>query len=75
MRRTQYRPKETVGKDSAEMVLIPAGEFEMGMDLSELPQLAQWAGKWDSSARHSWFDGEAPRHTADLHGFHNVGLV
>ncbi len=52
------RPKEIVGKDGAEMVLIPAGEFEMGMDLSELPQLAQWAEKWDSSKKDTWWAKE-----------------
>ena len=34
-----------IGKDGAEMVLIPAGEFEMGTDSSEVPQWVQWQEK------------------------------
>ena len=63
-------PKEIVGKDGAEMVLIPAGEFEMGTDSSEVPQLAQWAKKWWSSAQASWFEDEAPHHAVYLDKFH-----
>ena len=59
-----------IGKDGAEMVLIPGGEFEMGTDSSEMPQLAQWAKKWDSRAQASWFEDEAPRHTVYLDKFH-----
>ena len=64
------RPKEIIGKDGAEMVLIPAGEFEMGTDLSEVPQLVQWAKKWYSSVESSWFEREAPRHTVYLDIFY-----
>ena len=64
------RPKEIVGKDGAPMVLIPAGEFEMGTDLSEMPQLAQWAKKWYFGPQASWFESEAPRHAVYLDKFH-----
>ena len=63
-------PKEIVGKDGAEMVLIPAGEFEMGTDSSEVSQLVQWAKKWYSEARASQFEDEAPRHTVYLDAFY-----
>ena len=63
-------PKEVVGKDGAEMVLIPAGEFEMGTDSSEVSQLVQWAKKWYSEARASQFEDEAPRHTVYLDAFY-----
>ncbi len=63
-------PKEIVGKDGAKMVLIPAGEFEMGTESSEVPQLVQWAKKWDSSGQASWFENEAPRHTVYLDAFY-----
>lgn len=34
-------PEKIIGDDSAEMVLIPAGEFEMGTAEAELDQLVQ----------------------------------
>ena len=52
------------------MALIPAGEFEMGTDPSEVPQLVQWAKKWYSSAESIWFEDEAPRHTVYLDTFY-----
>lgn len=51
------------------MVLIPAGEFEMGTDASEIPGLVQWAKKWyDVNA--NWFERETPRHTVNLDAFY-----
>ncbi len=60
-------PKEIVSeKDGAEMILIPAGEFKMGTDASEIPQLIQWAKQWFSNAKADWFEDETPRHTVYL---------
>lgn len=59
-----------IGKDGAPMVLIPAGEFQMGTDSAEIPQLVQWAKKWDSSIRMSIFRDETPRHTLYLAAFY-----
>jgi len=57
-------------KDGAKMRLIPAGEFEMGTDSSEVSGLVQWAKKWYSSAEASWFENETPRHTVYLDAFY-----
>ena len=55
--------------DTGEMVLVPAGEFEMGTDEAEIPQLVQWAKKWwDVYA--NWFERETPRHTVYLDSFY-----
>ncbi len=63
-------PKEIVGKDGAEMVLIPAGEFEMGTNSAEIPGLVQWSKKWYSSTQAGWFERETPRHTVYLDAFY-----
>jgi len=56
-------PKEIVSeKDGAKMILIPAGEFKMGTDVSEIPQLVKWAKQWDSDPKASWFEDETPLH-------------
>ena len=57
-------------KDGAKMVLIPAGEFQMGTDSSEIPELVRWAKKWFSQAKTSWFENETPRHTVYLDAFY-----
>lgn len=67
-------PKEIVGKDGAPMVLIPAGEFEMGTDPAEIPGLMQWLEKLYLSlnleAKASWFEDESPRHTVYVDAFY-----
>ncbi len=56
-------------KDGAEMVLIPAGDFEMGTDTSEIPKLVQWAKQW-YDVKADWFERETPRHTVYLDAFY-----
>ena len=56
--------------DGAKMVLIPAGEFWMGTDANEIPQLVQWAKKYASDAQASWFEDEAPRHKVYVDAFY-----
>jgi len=54
----------------SEMVLIPAGEFQMGTDSDKIPGLVRWAKKWYSSVEASWFERETPRHTVYLDAFY-----
>jgi iron(II)-dependent oxidoreductase len=65
-------PKQIIGKDGAGMVLIPAGEFEMGTDSSEVSELTQWAKTkaWYSETRPIWVEDEVPRHTVYLDAFY-----
>ncbi|MEK7397029.1 MAG: formylglycine-generating enzyme family protein [Candidatus Poribacteria bacterium] len=63
------KPKEIIGKDGAKMVLIPAGEFQMGTDPSEIPELVKLARNQGSSAE-SWFEDETPRHTVYMDAFY-----
>ena len=56
--------------DGAEMVLIPAGEFEMGTDEKEIPELVKWAKRWHQDIETSWFADETPRHTVNLDAFY-----
>jgi len=58
----------TSKKDGAEMVLIPAGEFQMGTDPAEIPQLVQLYKEYGAKA--SWFEDETPRHTVNLDAFY-----
>jgi iron(II)-dependent oxidoreductase len=64
------KPKEIIGKDGAKMVLIPAGEFRMGTDLAEIPELVKWAKQWDPNAEASWFEDETPQHTIYVGAFY-----
>ena len=60
-----------VGKDGASMVLIPAGEFEMGMDPAEIPQLVQWAKKYNHPDGFAFPpETETPRHSVYLDAFY-----
>jgi len=54
----------------APMVLIPAGEFEMGTDASEIQELVQWAKQWYPKATAVRFGDEIPRHTVYLDAFY-----
>jgi len=51
------------------MVLIPAGEFDMGTDRSEILELTNWAKGYDQSAQASWFEDETPRHKVYLNAY------
>jgi len=62
----QDKPKEIIGKDGAKMLLIPAGEFLMGTDSSEIPELVKLAKQWFPDADSSWFEDETPRHTVSV---------
>lgn len=55
---------------TAPMVLIPAGEFQMGTDSSEVPQLVQWVEKWYPDPQPKWYEDESPRHTVYLSAFY-----
>ena len=61
----QASPPELIkGKDDAQMVLIPAGEFQMGTDSKDIPQLVQWARSLFPPALQpptSWLEGEFER--------------
>lgn len=63
------KPEEIKARDGAEMLLIPAGEFEMGIDSDEIPQLVNWVKKWYFEPKASWFEDETPRHTVYLDAF------
>ncbi len=63
-------PKKIFGKDGAQMVLIPEGEFQMGTDAAEIPELVKWAKQFRSDANASWFENETPRHTVYLNAFY-----
>jgi sulfatase modifying factor 1 len=69
---TKGLPKSIIGKDGAEMVLIPAGEFQMGTDPAEIPGLVQWIQNLypDLDVSADWFEDETPRHTVYLDAFY-----
>jgi formylglycine-generating enzyme required for sulfatase activity len=56
----------------APMVLIPAGEFQMGTDPAEIPGLVQWLkGLYpDWNVKASAFEDETPRHTVYVDAFY-----
>ncbi len=69
---TTEMPKTKIGKDGAEMVLIPAGEFQMGTDPAKIPGLVQWLkGLYPYlDIKDSQFMNETPRHTVYLDAFY-----
>ncbi len=65
-------PKTITGRDGAPMVLIPAGEFQMGTDPAEIPGLVQlMKGLYpDLDINASFFENETPRHTVYVDAFY-----
>jgi len=61
---------EVIGKDGAPMALIPAGEFQMGTESFEVPQLLQWAKRWHPASDAGFLDNETPCHTVYLDAFY-----
>ena len=57
-----------IGKDGAPMVLIPAGEFQMGADPSEIQARVQQYKQYGAKA--SWFERETSRHTVYVDAFY-----
>lgn len=67
----EEQPKEIIGKDGAKMVLIPAGEFQMGTDPAEIPKLVEFLkSQGISIAKEDWFKDETPRHTVYVDAFY-----
>ncbi len=62
--------KEIVTDDGMPMLLIPAGEFEMGTDASEIPKIVECAKPRFPNAKSAWFEDETPRHTVYLNAFY-----
>jgi sulfatase modifying factor 1 len=63
--------KEIIGKDGAKMVLIPAGEFQMGTDKSEIPELVKFAENQNLlNVKASSYEDETPRHTVYVDAFY-----
>ena len=52
------------------MVLIPAGEFGMGMDADQIPEPLQPEKQYLPDAKASWFENETPRHKVRLDAFY-----
>ena len=53
-----------------DMVLIPAGEFEMGTDAIQIPELLQSEKQYFPDVEASWFKNESPRHKVRLDAFY-----
>ncbi len=67
----ELEQSEILGNDGAPMVLISAGDFQMGTEPSEVEELVQWANKWLSEPEAGWdFGRETPRHTVYVDTFH-----
>ena len=56
--------------DGAEMVLIPAGEFEMGSTEKEVYKGMKIAREHYKGARLSWFEVESPKHKVSLDAYY-----
>ena len=52
------------------MMLIPAGEFEIGIDAGQIPQLLRSEKQYFSAAEAGWFENETPRHKVCLDAFY-----
>jgi formylglycine-generating enzyme len=56
--------------EDSPMVLVPAGEFDMGTNRSEITELTNWSKGYDQSAQASWFDDEIPLHKVSLNAYY-----
>ena len=52
------------------MVLIPTGEFEMGTDADQIPQLLRLEKQYFPDVEAGWFENETPRHKVCLDAFY-----
>ncbi len=59
-------PQESIGKDGAPMRLVPAGEFLMGSDSSDIARAVQE----NPGAKAIWYQDEQPRHRVYVDGFY-----
>ncbi len=63
--------KEKIGNDGAPMVLIPAGEFQMGIGNLEISQLVRLEKKYiPGGIKANLLEKETPRHTVYLNSFY-----
>jgi len=63
-------PQQITGKDGAPMLLIPAGEFQMGADSDEIKLLVKWIRRKGFRRVKLSFHDETPRHTVYLDAFY-----
>jgi len=65
-------PRVKTGKDGAQMVLIPAGEFWMGSAGSELDIAVTELAQYDigRKSQRGWFDDETPLHQVYLDAYY-----
>ena len=65
--------RERIGKDGAPMVLIPAGNFQMGSTKDDVDRAIQTCVKEykkDQQTCEEWFKGELPQHRVQLDAFY-----
>jgi formylglycine-generating enzyme required for sulfatase activity len=58
-----------VGRDGKEMVLVPAGWFEMGSTEEEVEAAYELAQQYSSEVEKAWYEPETPRHWVWLDAF------
>lgn len=70
---TEKLPSAITGKDGAPMVLVPAGNFQMGSTKDEVDRAIQTClkeYKKDPQICEGWYKSEFPRHRVDLDEFY-----
>jgi formylglycine-generating enzyme required for sulfatase activity len=60
---------QTREADGAEMVYVPAGEFQMGSSDADVDQAFEQCKKYDSNCKRTYFETERPLHTVALDAF------
>jgi formylglycine-generating enzyme required for sulfatase activity len=58
------------GRDEKEMVLVPAGAFEMGSTEEEVEAAYQLAKQFYNEADRAWYESEKPRHWVWVNAFY-----